>query len=78
MAEITSQRLLPCSGGTMHADKVENQLINSHLKEIEEVRQLIQSMKFVWNDLRKCEMDCERFTCMKFLLTVIHKYFVIC
>ena len=41
----------------------EKRATHDHFKEIEEVRELIDSLKNVWNDLRGAEMACERFTC---------------
>ena len=41
----------------------EKRATHDHFKEIQEVRDLIDSLKNVWNDLRGAEMACERFTC---------------
>jgi hypothetical protein len=43
-------------------DEEKKQATHDHFKDIEEVRQLIDSLKDVWNDLRAEEIACERFT----------------
>lgn len=52
--------------GTEYSANVEEEetlATHDHFKEIQEVRELIGSLKNVWNDLRSGEMSCERFTC---------------
>ncbi|PVD38225.1 hypothetical protein C0Q70_00836 [Pomacea canaliculata] len=63
MAAVSdNQQFARFSEDNEEKDCEEKRATHDHFKEIDEVRGLINSLKDVWNDLRRSEMACERFT----------------